>query len=201
MVISYCSIKCVILFSLGHQDPIQHPEKEQTDKELIIKTESNVSENTAAVKIPESNVLATLDSASNLFGDSPIINTSLDLRYPENRLAVFGGPLAILEDMKKNGVSPNVLTFTQLLDSLPQKNEAELQLLEYMKAENVPRDIDLYNMMIRRRNRRNDYQGATVSFFLLRLCFSFLFFSFANAFGIIKKKISSIYCASENVIV
>lgn len=145
----------------GHQDSIQHPEEEQTDKELIIKTESNVSENTAAVNIRESNVLATLDLASNLFGDSPIINTSLDLRYPENRLAVFGGPLAILEDMKKNGVSPNVLTFTQLLDSLPQKNEAELQLLEYMKAENVRRDIDLYNMIIRRRNRRNDYQAAT----------------------------------------
>lgn len=180
MVISYYSIKCVILFSLGHQDSIQHPEEEQTDKELIIKTESNVSENTAAVNIRESNVLATLDLASNLFGDSPIINTSLDLRYPENRLAVFGGPLAILEDMKKNGVSPNVLTFTQLLDSLPQKNEAELQLLEYMKAENVRRDIDLYNMIIRRRNRRNDYQAATVSFFLLRLCFSFLFFFFVQ---------------------
>ena len=154
---------------LEHQDPLSYPEEEETDKEFYIKTISK-SQNTGAIEVKESDILDVIDLATNVFGDTPV-STSIDLRYPENRLAVLGGPLAILQDMKKNCVKANVLTFTQIIDSLPQENEAELQVLEYMKAENIPRDIDLYNMIIRRRNRRNDYQAASVSTFLLRFNF------------------------------
>lgn len=41
------------------------------------------------------------------------------------RLAVLGGPTGILRQMAKDKVTPNLKTFTQLLDSLPPNTQAE----------------------------------------------------------------------------
>ncbi|XP_014791127.1 pentatricopeptide repeat-containing protein 1, mitochondrial isoform X2 [Octopus bimaculoides] len=85
---------------------------------------------------------------------------SLDLTYPDNRLALIGGPFSILKDMEKNKIKPNILTFTQIIDCLPLNNNAEVEILAYMKSLGVQPDIDLYNMIIRRRNRSLRYQDA-----------------------------------------
>lgn len=144
----------------GHANQSLYPDVEETDKEFFTETEMNSSESSVSTKVRESSdVSDVIDAAASLFGSTPV-STSIDLSYPENRLAALGGPLTILEDMKKNGVSPNVLTVTIIVCSLPQNIEAESWLLEYMAAERVERDIDFYNMIIRRRNRRNDYEAA-----------------------------------------
>ncbi|CAL4088888.1 unnamed protein product, partial [Meganyctiphanes norvegica] len=49
------------------------------------------------------------------------------LEEPQHRLAVLGGSVGLLEQMRKDKVMPNLKTFTQLIDSLPPTSEAEIE--------------------------------------------------------------------------
>ncbi|CAI9717053.1 Hypothetical predicted protein [Octopus vulgaris] len=100
-----------------------------------------------------------IEKEPNYFDQSELAK-SLDLTYPDNRLALIGGPFSILKDMEKNKIKPNILTFTQIIDCLPLNNNAEVEILDYMKSLGVRPDIDFYNMIIRRRNRSLRYRDA-----------------------------------------
>ncbi|GAB1604711.1 pentatricopeptide repeat-containing protein 1, mitochondrial-like, partial [Argonauta hians] len=116
--------------------------------------------------IPNSNANESVQPISSLIENDPkyfnlsVIPKELDLAFPDSRLALIGGPFSILQDMKENSVKPNVLTFSQIVDCLPLNNKAEEEILDYMKTLEIKPDIDLYNMIIRRRNRSFRYKEA-----------------------------------------
>ena len=88
------------------------------------------------------------------------------LETREDRLALLGGLPGIIAHIRRDGVTPNIQTFTMLLDLLPGLVTAETDLLAVMNTFNVQPDTSFFNQLIRKRNQRDDYEGAKVSFYL-----------------------------------
>ncbi|KAK8401008.1 hypothetical protein O3P69_002646 [Scylla paramamosain] len=82
------------------------------------------------------------------------------LDHPSDRLALLGGPSNILMQMKRDKVIPNLKTFTQMLESLPPDTQAEQVLLESMKNLKLQPDTQFFNMLIKKRNFRQDIKAA-----------------------------------------
>lgn len=82
------------------------------------------------------------------------------LDNPQDRLVLLGGPTGILRQMVKDRVTPDLKTFTQLLDSLPPDTQAEEALVESMKNVGLEPDTQFFNMLIKRRNFRRDTEAA-----------------------------------------
>ncbi|KAF5304083.1 hypothetical protein FQA39_LY01868 [Lamprigera yunnana] len=99
----------------------------------------------------------------NLMADTPRLGTIvslLEVTKPEDRLLLVGGFSEFLENMKQNDCTPDIKTFTQLLDSIPSTGAAEEQLLQALKKYKIKPDIDFYNMLIKKRCSRFDYTGG-----------------------------------------
>lgn len=107
------------------------------------------------------NLMSTVPHLGNLISLSEVKN-------PEDRLLLVGGFKGFLDNMYQHKCKPDIKTFTQLLASIPGSLAAEQELLAALKKHNVKPDIDFYNMLMYKRSRRTDYEGAKVSnYFLL----------------------------------
>ncbi|XP_042218600.1 pentatricopeptide repeat-containing protein 1, mitochondrial-like isoform X2 [Homarus americanus] len=82
------------------------------------------------------------------------------LDQPQDRLALLGGPSGILKQMSQDRVKPDLKTVTQLLGSLPSSIQAEEALLQSMKNIGLNPDTQFCNLLIRKRNFRQDMEGA-----------------------------------------
>lgn len=85
-----------------------------------------------------------------------------EVEKPEDRLLLVGGCSGFLKNMSDNNCKPDIKTFTQLLDNIPNTVVAEEHLLASMKAHGVKPDVDFYNLLIRKRSFRFDYESAKV---------------------------------------
>lgn len=81
----------------------------------------------------------------------------------QDKFAVIGGQDDFLKEMSTYSVKPDIKTFTQILPLLDNTTEAEEKLLKSMKALEIKADIDFYNMLIKKRCLRSDYDAAVVS--------------------------------------
>lgn len=81
----------------------------------------------------------------------------------QDKFAIIGGQEDFLKEMEVYSVKPDIKTFTQMLFALDDNKEAENQLIECMKSYQIKADIDFYNMLIKKRCMRLDYDGAFVS--------------------------------------
>ncbi|XP_057667744.1 pentatricopeptide repeat-containing protein 1, mitochondrial [Diorhabda carinulata] len=107
--------------------------------------------------------LDTLNSRPNLLATVPHLGNIISLSeitQPEHRLLLIGGCKEFLENMKSRECKPDIKTFTQLLDCIPSSLASEKELLNIMKKEGVKPDIDFYNMLIKKRSMRFDYENA-----------------------------------------
>ncbi|XP_013390496.1 pentatricopeptide repeat-containing protein 1, mitochondrial-like [Lingula anatina] len=77
-----------------------------------------------------------------------------------DRLALIGGTAGILEILAMHQIQPDVRFFTQLLDSVEQNKDAEVEVLAQMDKTGVVGDVGFYSRLIRRRNMRQDYEDA-----------------------------------------
>lgn len=82
----------------------------------------------------------------------------------QDKFAVVGGLDGFLKEMQAYSVKPDIKTFTQILPLLDDTTEAEDNLLKTMKSLAVRADIDFYNMLIKKRCLRSDYDAAVVSY-------------------------------------
>ncbi|XP_047113350.1 pentatricopeptide repeat-containing protein 1, mitochondrial [Schistocerca piceifrons] len=99
----------------------------------------------------------------NLLAAKPHLGNVISLNEiakPEDRLLLLGGYIGVLDHMEYMNVTPNIKTFTLLLDCTPQTLTAEHELMTTMKKSGIKPDIDFYNMLIRRRNVRADYKAG-----------------------------------------
>lgn len=85
-----------------------------------------------------------------------MVNTSGD------RFKLLGGLTAFIDEMEKAKVRPNVKTFSQLLDVIDSTRDAEHELIQKMRYMRVRADTDFFNLLMRRRIVRKDYDGAMV---------------------------------------
>lgn len=139
-----------------------------------INVNANENENTDLVEQSESkNELMSkevCDQMPNLLSKLPHLGSIVQLSMvhtPEDRLMLLGGVKGIIAEFEETKVRPNVKTFSQLLYTIPSTREAEHELIEQMRYMRVRGDIDIFNLLIKRRILRKDYDGAKV----IRKCF------------------------------
>lgn len=103
------------------------------------------------------NLMATIPHLGSLIALSEVTK-------PEDRLLLVGGFKGFLENMNEHECTPNIKTFTLLLDCMPGSLAAEQELLALLKKHDVKPDIDFYNILMKKRSLRSDYEGAKVRF-------------------------------------
>lgn len=86
----------------------------------------------------------------------------LESSSPEKNLILMGGFNNFIDQMKKDNVQPDIKTITFLMELVPSTESAEKAVLKYAKAMGVQLDIDFYNLLIRKRSFRFDYDSAQV---------------------------------------
>lgn len=114
-----------------------------------------------------------VSSRPNLMANVPHLGNILSLSEvtkPEDRLLLVGGYSEFLQNMADHECTPDIKTFTQLLDNIPSTSAAEVNLLQAIKRNNLKPDIDFFNMLIKKRSMRFDYESAKVKFKFCNRC-------------------------------
>lgn len=102
-------------------------------------------------------------SVPNLICTTPHLGSLVamgEIKKPEDRLLLLGGIAGFLEEMRTCKATPDIKTFTELIEVIPPTAVAEKLLLRLMKQENVQADVDFFNVLIKKRSMRFDYVGA-----------------------------------------
>lgn len=112
----------------------------------------------------------------NLLSKTITMNKVLSLQEVhsvQDKFAIIGGQEDFLKEMEAYLVKPDIKIYTQMLPLIEESTEAELKLLEVMKSQDIKADIDFYNMLIKKRCLRHDYEAAFVSvfFILYSICY------------------------------
>ncbi|CAG9864301.1 unnamed protein product [Phyllotreta striolata] len=111
----------------------------------------------------ESVAVCAANIRPNLLAHAPHMGNVVSLteiKEPEHRLLLLGGCNGFLDIMKHYDCKPDVKTFSQLLNCLPGTITAEKELLNHMKKANVKPDLDFFNMLLKKRSLRHDYNSA-----------------------------------------
>lgn len=132
-----------------------------TDQQLLIESKSDQNDESQTSESNE--IVDSLDVAPNLVTRFPHLGSLVmlnEVKKPEDRLLLLGGAKGILNEMDKLKVVPNIKTFTALLDVIPSTNTAEHQIIETMRKQKIRCDVDFFNILIKKRSMRLDYDGA-----------------------------------------
>uniref|UniRef100_A0A182JX20 PROP1-like PPR domain-containing protein n=1 Tax=Anopheles christyi TaxID=43041 RepID=A0A182JX20_9DIPT len=105
----------------------------------------------------------THEGVPNLLSAQPHLGSLVKLgevRKPEDRLLLLGGSSNVFAEMQRCDIEPDIRTITELLDVIPSTYAAEKQLLATIKQLKLRCDIDFFNILIKKRSMRFDYEGA-----------------------------------------
>ncbi|XP_017956164.1 pentatricopeptide repeat-containing protein 1, mitochondrial [Drosophila navojoa] len=83
-----------------------------------------------------------------------------EVTRPHERFLLLGGITGYLELMKVHNVTPNIEFFTTMLEVVPPTNAAEKQVLSFVRKIGLKADIDFFNILIKKRSMRFDYESA-----------------------------------------
>ncbi|XP_016989806.1 pentatricopeptide repeat-containing protein 1, mitochondrial [Drosophila rhopaloa] len=83
-----------------------------------------------------------------------------DVTRPHERFLLLGGLTGFLEHMKQHKITPDIETFTTMLEVIPPTNAAEKQLLSFVRKIGLKADVDFFNILIKKRSMRFDYENA-----------------------------------------
>lgn len=149
--------------SLPAKENLLKLEKGDSGEMILLdkKKDDNPNNETTALALKEQDK----DQLPNLLSKTPHLGNLValgEIKKPEDRLMLIGGVNGLLEEMESMKTLANIKTFTQLLDSIPHTYEAEKELLQKMRSIGVRVDVDFFNMLMKRRNIRLDYDGARV---------------------------------------
>lgn len=113
----------------------------------------NTNDSQPAPPDPTPNLLALRPHLGNLI-------TLSEVTKPEDKLLLIGGLQGFLETMKQFEVKPDLKTYTELIEVIPATNAAEKKLLARIKKDEIGCDVDFFNVLMKKRSMRYDYQGA-----------------------------------------
>ncbi|XP_045463286.1 pentatricopeptide repeat-containing protein 1, mitochondrial [Harmonia axyridis] len=130
-----------------------------TNQKLLLSTENELLSTENKMDLSSSgdmnypNLMSRIPKLGNLISLS-------EVKKPEDKLLLVGGFNAYLNNMRENNCNPDIKTFTLLLDVIPNNIAAEEQLLLQMKTLKIRNDVDFFNMLIKKRVMRQDYEKA-----------------------------------------
>lgn len=103
------------------------------------------------------------DPAPNLLALRPHLGNLISLnevKKPEDKLLLLGGFSGFLATMKDFNVKPDLKTYTELIEVIPPTYAAETRLLNQLKKHEIKCDTDFFNILMKKRSMRFDYEGA-----------------------------------------
>ncbi|XP_047503369.1 pentatricopeptide repeat-containing protein 1, mitochondrial [Pieris napi] len=83
-----------------------------------------------------------------------------EVKKVQDKFAIVGGQDDFLEQMAFYSVKPDIKVFTQMLEVIDNNIEAENKVLCTIKSMKLLPDIEFYNMLIKKRCLRLDYENA-----------------------------------------
>ncbi|XP_052896229.1 pentatricopeptide repeat-containing protein 1, mitochondrial [Anopheles moucheti] len=150
---------------------IAHPQQQlatvEANEGALAEKEQPTAESTPSLQINYVNNELTdrlnHEGVPDLLSPNPHLGSLVKLgevRKAEDRLLLLGGSSNVFAEMKRCNVEPDVRTMTELLDVIPPTYAAEKQLLTTIKQLKLACDIDFFNILIKKRSMRFDYEGA-----------------------------------------
>lgn len=141
-------IQAILLCDTSHPSQYNKQLTATSSSEMQMKKSTEISESDTTP-----NLLALRPHLGNLVSLSEVTK-------PDHRLLLLGGFFGFLETMEQFDVSPDLKTFTELLEVIPPTISAEKRLISRMKKTDIKCDIDFFNLLIKKRSMRFDYSGA-----------------------------------------
>lgn len=141
------------------QNETDEDKDEIVDDELATTTDTEISDVQIALARP------TSGEAPNLLSKTPHLGSLVALKtvkLPEDRLLLLGGMDGFINEMDAAEVRPDIKTFTKMLNIIPSTRAAENKLIELVRKSSAPVDVDFFNMLIKKRSMRYDFEGAKV---------------------------------------
>lgn len=83
-----------------------------------------------------------------------------EVTQPHERFLLLGGLTGYLDLMLAHKITPDIKSFTAMLEVIPPTNAAEKQLLSFVRKIGLKADIDFFNILIKKRSMRFDYESA-----------------------------------------
>uniref|UniRef100_A0A8D8ZK45 Pentatricopeptide repeat-containing protein 1, mitochondrial n=1 Tax=Cacopsylla melanoneura TaxID=428564 RepID=A0A8D8ZK45_9HEMI len=104
-----------------------------------------------------------VENRPNLISRDPHLGSVIsvgEVNTAQDRLLLLGGLSGVLSEMSADHLTPNIATFTLLLDCVPSALSAEQTLVSVMRRQRVKADTEFCNMLVKRRSFRGDYDRA-----------------------------------------
>jgi pentatricopeptide repeat domain-containing protein 1 len=83
-----------------------------------------------------------------------------EVKKPEDKLLLLGGLTGFLDTMKQFGVKPDLKTYTELIEVIPPTTALKKRLLNLLKKHEIKCDVDFFNVLMKKRAMRFDYNGS-----------------------------------------
>lgn len=106
------------------------------------------------------------DQKPNLISDMPHLGSLVQVNQIQtaaDRLYLLGGIDGVIAEFERTKVRPDVKSFAQMLDMIAPTEAAEFELIDKMNYMRVRSDTDFFNMLMKRRCMRREYDSAKVS--------------------------------------
>lgn len=142
---------------------LRNPEKPKEEVKLIDTPNKDI-------KLVENRNTEVQPTLPNLLAPKPYLGKMIDIKEvkkPEDRLILLGGLTGFLELMKQFDVKPDLKTYTLLIELIPNTRAAENTLLRSLRKEKIKADVDFFNVLMKKRSMRFDYEGAKEVGFLI----------------------------------
>lgn len=107
--------------------------------------------------------VAVVDPRPNLLTPKPYLGNLVSLKEvkkPEDRLLLLGGFSGFTEVMKRFDVKPDLKTYTEFIEVIPSTGAAEKRLLAQLWKDEIKVDVDFFNVLMKKRAMRFDYEGS-----------------------------------------
>ncbi|XP_017467719.1 PREDICTED: pentatricopeptide repeat-containing protein 1, mitochondrial isoform X2 [Rhagoletis zephyria] len=155
-----------VLQEILYERPEMLPWGQTHGEQICLKTDGKpsnlpyVEQNPQAIEIQNE---ADQLEIPNLLAIEPHLGSLVSLSQvtcPHERFLLLGGLTGFLGIMKENDVTPDIEMFTTLLEVVPPTYAAEKHLLSFVRKIGLKADIDFFNILIKKRSMRFDYEGA-----------------------------------------
>lgn len=103
------------------------------------------------------------DTQPNLLAPRPHLGNLISLSEvskPEDKLLLLGGFSGFMDTMSRFDVKPDLKTYTELVEVIPATYASEKRLLSKLKKHEIKCDVDFFNVLMKKRSMRFDYNGA-----------------------------------------
>lgn len=128
-----------------------------------IKLEVGNSSDTAGELQIENSSEEFQDPTPNLIALRPHLGSLVSLsevKRPEDKFLLLGGFSGFLETMKSFDVKPDLKSYTEMVEVIPSTTVAEKRLIAQLKRHEIKCDVDFFNVLMKKRSMRYDYEGA-----------------------------------------